>query len=63
MKILVLLVLVLFLKMKIKIKNPKLKISQGEFEVPESLENEEFDCTKRKANAIDSSGDVDFDEF
>lgn len=44
-------------------KNPKLKISQGEFEVPESLENEEFDCTKRKANAIETSETVDFDEF
>lgn len=44
-------------------KNHKLKISQGEFEIPESLQNEEFDCTKRKANATDTSRDVDFDEF
>ena len=44
-------------------KNPEIKISKGEFEVPESLENEEFDCTKRKENSIGISEGVDFDEF
>lgn len=44
-------------------KNSKLKISKGKFEIPESLENEEFDCIKRKENAIETTDNVDFDEF
>ncbi len=44
-------------------KNPKIKISKGDFEVPESLKNEEFDCTKRKANSIETTETIDFDEF
>jgi penicillin-binding protein 1A len=44
-------------------KNPKLKISKGEFIKPESLKNEEFDCSKRKANFQNTSQNVDFDQF
>ena len=44
-------------------KNPKLKISKGEFIKPESLKNEEFDCSKRKANFQNTSKNVDFDQF
>lgn len=44
-------------------KNPKIKISKGKFDVPESLINEEFDCMKRKENAIETTESVDFDEF
>ena len=44
-------------------KNKKIKISKGKFEVPESLVNEEFDCTKRKEGSIETTETVDFDEF
>lgn len=44
-------------------KDPSLKISKGDFEKPESLKNEEFNCTKRKENFQFNSDEVDFDDF
>ena len=44
-------------------KNSSIKISKGKFDIPESLKNEEFDCTKRKANSIDDFDVIDFDDF
>lgn len=43
--------------------NPKINISKGEFDVPISLKNEEFNCTKRKSNSMDVSDVIDFDDF
>lgn len=44
-------------------KDPELKISKGDFTKPESLKNEEFDCSKRKKNFQMNSSTVDFDDF
>lgn len=44
-------------------KDNTLKISKGEFEKPESLKNEEFDCSKRKTLYQNSNQSVDFDDF
>lgn len=44
-------------------KDPTIKISKGDFEKPESLKNEEFNCTKRKENYQFNSNEVDFDDF
>ena len=44
-------------------KNSKIKISKGEFDVPMSLKNEEFNCVKRKSNSMDVSDVIDFDDF
>ena len=44
-------------------ENSKIKISKGEFDVPMSLKNEEFNCVKRKSNSMDVSDVIDFDDF
>lgn len=44
-------------------KDSTIKISKGEFEKPESLKNEEFDCSKRKNLYQNSNQVVDFDDF
>ncbi len=44
-------------------KNSKLKVSKGDFEVPESLENEEFNCVKRRLNSVGPSDAIDYDDF
>ena len=44
-------------------KNPKIKISKGDFDIPISLKNDEFNCVKRKSNSIDVSDVIDFDDF
>ena len=34
-----------------------------DFEVPEALENEEFNCVKRRLNSVGPSDAIDYDDF